>query len=65
MYKTLGTLALSMTYTDQVNPGQSYDPLLILLVRFTSIIVNEGVETIETWIEYVCHSEGKWASQNI
>jgi hypothetical protein len=24
-----------------------------------------GLETIETWIVYVCHSEGEWARQNI
>jgi hypothetical protein len=33
----IGTLALSMT--DQVNPGESYDPLLM------SISVDEGEET--------------------
>ena len=29
--------------------------------------VKEGslsLETIETWIKYVCHSEGEWARQN-
>jgi hypothetical protein len=24
-----------------------------------------SIETIETWIVYVCHSEGEWARQNI
>ena len=24
-----------------------------------------SLETIETWIVYVCHSEGEWARQNI
>jgi hypothetical protein len=30
--------------------------------------VEEGflsLETIETWIVYVCHSEGEWARENI
>jgi hypothetical protein len=30
--------------------------------------VKEGflsLETIETWIEYVCNSEGEWARQKI
>jgi hypothetical protein len=30
--------------------------------------VKEGflsIETIGTWIVYVCHSEGEWARQNI
>jgi hypothetical protein len=30
--------------------------------------VKEGffrLETIETWVVYVCHSEGEWARQNI
>jgi hypothetical protein len=30
--------------------------------------VKEGflsLETIKTWIVYVCHLEGKWARQNI
>ena len=28
-----------------VNPGESYDPLLMSLVKFTSISVDEGEET--------------------
>ena len=43
--KTLGTPALSMTLTDQVNPGESYDPLLISLLKSTSISVDEGEDT--------------------
>ena len=36
--------ALSMTKTDQVNPGESYDPLLMSLVKSTiSIRVDEEV----------------------
>jgi hypothetical protein len=27
--------------------------------------VEEGVLSLETWIVYVCHSEGEWARQNI
>jgi hypothetical protein len=23
------------------------------------------LETIETWIVYMCHSEGEWAGQNV
>ena len=38
MYKTLGQ-------TDQVNPGESYDPLLMSPVKSTSISVDEGEET--------------------
>ena len=30
---------------NQVNPGESYDPLLIALVKSTSISVDEGKET--------------------
>jgi hypothetical protein len=41
-YKTLGTAALSMTKTDQVNPGESYDPLLMSLIKSTSISVGDG-----------------------
>ena len=36
---------LSITWTDQVNPGESYDPLLILLVKSTSISADEQDET--------------------
>ena len=42
VYKTLGTPALPMTYTDQVNPGESYDPLFMSPVKSTSISVNRG-----------------------
>ena len=35
------------------------------LVKSTSISVDEGEETLETWIVYMCHSEGEWAKQNI
>ena len=40
------------------------------LVQSTPVSVNEGeetlsLETIETRIVYVCHSEGEWASQHI
>ena len=59
-----------------MNPGKSYDPLLMSLIKSTSISVDEGeetgkkyifirLETIETWIVYVCHSEGECARQNI
>ena len=34
-----------MTYTDQGNPGESYDPLLMSRVKFTSISVDEGEKT--------------------
>ena len=44
-YKTLGTAALSMKWTDQVNPGESYDPLLAAPVKSTSISADEGKET--------------------
>jgi hypothetical protein len=43
--KTLRTPALSITWTDQVNPGEKYDPLLMSLVKSTSISVDEGEET--------------------
>jgi hypothetical protein len=57
-----------MTQTDQVNPGESYDPLLMSPVKPTSISadergrrrVKEGFISPETWIVYVCHSEGEW-----
>jgi hypothetical protein len=42
VYKTLRTPVLSMTQTDQVNPGERYDPLLMLPVKSTSIRVDEG-----------------------
>ena len=45
VYKTLRTPALSMTQTDQVNPGESFDPLLMSLVKATWISVDEGEET--------------------
>ena len=45
VYKTLRTPALSMTKSNQVNPGESYDPLLMALVKSTSISVDEGDET--------------------
>jgi hypothetical protein len=58
-----------------VNPGESYDPLLMSLIKSTSISVYEGgrqvkegflsLETIETYIVYVCLSEGEWARQKI
>ena len=51
------TPALSMTQSDQVIPGQSYDPLLMSPVKSSSISVDEREETTETWIVYVCHSE--------
>jgi hypothetical protein len=34
-----------MTQTDQMNPGENYDPLLMSLVKSTSISVDEGEET--------------------
>jgi hypothetical protein len=34
-----------MTQTDQVNPGESYDPLSMSLVKSTSISVDDGEET--------------------
>jgi hypothetical protein len=34
-----------MTLTDQVNPGESYDPLLMSFIKSTSISVDEGMET--------------------
>ena len=43
-----------------MNPGERYDPLLT--ERWTQVI-KEGclrLETIETWIVYMCHSEGEW-----
>ena len=63
--------ARSMTNTDQGSPGESSDPLLMPLVKSTSISVDEGeetgvsLETTETWVVYVCHSVGKWARQKI
>ena len=36
VYKTLETPALSMTQTDQVNPSESSDALLMSLVKSTS-----------------------------
>ena len=47
MYKTLRTPALSMTQTDQGNPGESYDPLLMSLVKSTSLSVDDGEETLK------------------
>jgi hypothetical protein len=44
--------------------GESYDSLLMSLVKCISISV-EGEETIETWIVYLCHSEGEWARQKM
>ena len=48
---------------------------MISPVKSTSISVDEdrrhvkegflSLETIETWIVYLCHSEGEWARQNI
>ena len=46
---------------------------MMSLVKYTSISVDEGKETEgflslesnETWIVYVCHSEGEWARQKI
>jgi hypothetical protein len=43
-----------------VNPGETYDPLLILNPFQT---VDEGFLSLETWIVFVCHSEGEWARQ--
>jgi hypothetical protein len=65
-----------MTWTDQVHPVESCDSLLMSLVKSTSISLEEGEETckkktflslktIETWMVYVCHSEGDWEKQNI
>ena len=57
-----------------MNPGESYNPLLMSLVKLQSVKmkgrrqVKEGflsLETIETWIVYVCHSEDEWARKNI
>ena len=45
VYKTLGTPVLSMTQTDQVNPGEVHDPLLMSPVKSTSISVDEGKQT--------------------
>jgi hypothetical protein len=50
------TPALSMTQSDQVIPGQSYDPLLMSPVKSSSISVDEREESTETWIVYVCNS---------
>jgi hypothetical protein len=68
-------IILYTEYTDQVNPGERYDPLLMSPVKSTSTVVDEGedtrfkeglsLDTIETWIVYVCHSEGGWARQKI
>ena len=71
--KTWWTPAFPITYADQVNPCGSYDPLLMSPVKSNSISLDEGVETerflsletFETWIVYVCHSEGEWARQKI
>jgi hypothetical protein len=63
-----------MTQTDQVNSGERYDPLLLLNPLQISVEmkwrrrVKEGVlslETTETWIVYVSHSEGEWARPTI
>ena len=63
-----------MPPTDQVDPAESCDPLLMSLVKSTSIRVDElrqvkegflSLETIETWIVYVCHSGGEWERSNI
>ena len=60
-----------------MNPGESYDPLLMSLVNSTSIGVDEektnmfyvikklSLETIETCIVYVCLSEGEWARRHM
>ena len=42
-----------MIVTDQVNPGESYDPLLIF----------KPLDNLDS--VYVCHSEGEWVRQNI
>ena len=73
----VGACAPSTTQTDQMNPGESFDPLLMSL-KSTSISVDEweeteadvkegflSLETSETWIAYVCHSEGEWARLKI
>ena len=45
IHKTFRTPVLSMTKTDQVNPGESYGPLMMSPVKSTSISVDEGEET--------------------
>jgi hypothetical protein len=45
VYETLRTPALSMILADQVNPSESYDLLLMSLVKSTSISIDEGEET--------------------
>jgi hypothetical protein len=36
-----------MTQTDQVNPGESYDPFLMSPVKSTSISVDEGGDRLK------------------
>ena len=52
-------------FNDIDYPGESYDSLLMAPVKSTSISVDEGEETVKTWIVYVCHSEGEQARQKI
>ena len=69
VYKTLGTPAVSIT---DLLTGESY-ALLMPLVHSTSISVDEGEKTgktmifkpIETWIVYLCHSEGECTRQKV
>jgi hypothetical protein len=51
-----------MIQTDQVDPGQNYEPLLMSLVKSTSNRVDKGEERL---MKDVCLSEGEWTRQNI
>ena len=42
----------SFHYIDQVNSGESYDPLLMSLIKSTSISVDEGEETMKSQLTF-------------
>ena len=56
-----------MTQTEQVNPGESYDPLLMSPVESTSISVDEEEDQVTEGSvcldDIIYHSECKWARQ--
>jgi hypothetical protein len=69
MYKTLVTPGSSPKQTDQVDTGKSYDPLLMSLIKSTSISVDEGrrqvkegflsLETIDTCVYAIQRVNGQ------
>ena len=61
VYNTLGTPALSMTH----GPGESYDPLLMSLVKSTSISVDEGRRWVEEGFLSLSHGLCMYAIQRV